>query len=156
MDFVGSLGCYDEVVTYDRVTSLPSDSPVALVDMAGNSGLREKLHRQFGDQMKYSGRIGLTHRSSSPDEPELPGAKPKWFFAPDQIRKRAKEWGPGGVDKRFGAAWSDFAERRVPADMDSRGFFNELQEKAAPKREDIRTWFDLLDVDDYVSFGGKA
>ena len=107
--FVNSLGCYDEVVTYDRVTSLPADLPVAFVDMAGNSGLREKLHRHFGDQMKYSGRIGLTHRSSSPDEPELPGAKPRWFFAPDQIRKRAKEWGPGGIDARFGAAWSAFA-----------------------------------------------
>jgi hypothetical protein len=59
--------------------------------------------------MKYSGRIGLTHRSSSPDEPELPGAKPRWFFAPDQIRKRAKEWGPGGIDTRFSAAWSGFA-----------------------------------------------
>ena len=32
-----SLGCYDEVVTYDDVTSLPPDSPVAYVDMAGNS-----------------------------------------------------------------------------------------------------------------------
>jgi hypothetical protein len=52
---------------------------------------------------------GATHRSTSPDEPELPGAKPAWFFAPDQIRKRAKEWGPGGVDIRFGAAWSGFA-----------------------------------------------
>jgi hypothetical protein len=39
----------------------------------------------------------------------LPGAKPAWFFAPDQIRKRAKEWGPGGIDTRFSAAWSDFA-----------------------------------------------
>jgi hypothetical protein len=107
--FVQSLGCYDEVVTYDRVTSLPSDSPVAFVDMAGNSDLRARLHRHFGDQMKYSGRIGLTHRSSSPNEPELPGAKPAWFFAPDQIRKRAKEWGPGGIDMRFGAAWSGFA-----------------------------------------------
>jgi hypothetical protein len=87
--FVESLGVYDEVVTYDRVTSLPSNAPVALVDMAGNSDLREKLHRHFGDQMKYSGRIGLTHRSSSPDEPVLPGAKPTWFFAPDQIRERA-------------------------------------------------------------------
>jgi hypothetical protein len=107
-DFVRSLGCYDEVVTYDRVTSLPSDQPVAFVDMAGNSELRARLHRHFGDQMKYSGRIGLTHRSSSPDEDELPGAKPSWFFAPDQIRKRAKEWGPGGIDARFGAAWSGF------------------------------------------------
>jgi hypothetical protein len=105
-DFVKSLGCYNQVVTYDRITSLPSDTPVAFVDMAGNSGLREKLHRHFGEQMKYSGLIGLTHRSSSPDEPELPGAKPSWFFAPDQIRRRAKEWGPGGVDTRFGVAWS--------------------------------------------------
>src|SRR3954464_13351018 len=31
-DFVKSLGCYDDVVTYDHVTSLPSDSPVAFVD----------------------------------------------------------------------------------------------------------------------------
>jgi hypothetical protein len=107
--FVQSLGCYDEVVTYDRVTSLPSNSPVAYVDMAGNSALRQNLHRHFGAQMKYSGRIGLTHRSTSPDEGELPGAKPTWFFAPDQIRKRAKEWGPGGVETRFGAAWSTLA-----------------------------------------------
>ena len=108
-DFVRSLGCYDEVVTYDRITSLPSNSPVALVDMAGNSELRARVHRHFGDQIKFSGRIGLTHRSSSPDEPELPGAKPTTFFAPDQIRKRAKEWGPGGIDMRFGKAWSGFA-----------------------------------------------
>ena len=107
--FVSSLGCYDEVVTYDRVTSLPPELPVAFVDMAGNSALRENLHRHFGDRMKYSGRIGLTHRSSSPDEPQLPGAKPTWFFAPDQIRKRAKQWGPGGIEKRFSAAWSGFA-----------------------------------------------
>jgi len=107
--FVESLGCYDEVVTYDRVTSLPSGSPVAFVDMAGNSTLRENLHRHFGAQMKYSGLVGLTHRAASPDEKALPGAKPAWFFAPDQMRKRAKEWGPGGIDTRFGAAWATFA-----------------------------------------------
>jgi hypothetical protein len=107
--FVQSLGCYDEVVTYDRVTSLPANAPVAYVDMAGNSPLRETLHRHFGDQMRYSGIIGLTHRLSSPDERQnLPGARPQLFFAPDHIRKRAKEWGPGGVETRFAAAWSAF------------------------------------------------
>src|SRR5437773_1197916 len=54
------------------------------------------------------------------------------------------------------AVWSEVAEGRVPGDTDSRTYFNELHEKTAPKREDVRTWFDLLDVDDYVSFGGKA
>jgi hypothetical protein len=53
-------------------------------------------------------------------------------------------------------AWSRFAERRVPADVESRQFFNELHTKAGPAREDVSTWFDLLDLDDYVSFGGKA
>jgi hypothetical protein len=108
-DFVRSLGCYHEVATYNDLTSLPSGSPTAFVDMADNSDLRARLHRHFGEEMKYSGRIGLTHRSSSPDEPELPGAKPAWFFAPDQIRKRAREWGPGGIETRLGAAWSGFA-----------------------------------------------
>ena len=108
-DFVRSLGSYHEVLTYDRIESLPPDSPVAFVDMAGNSALRARLHRHFGDAMKYSGQIGLTHQRFSPDEPELPGAKPAWFFAPDQIRKRAREWGPGDIDQRFGAAWSTFA-----------------------------------------------
>ena len=108
-DFVRSLGCYHEVVLYDDIESLPAASPVAFVDMAGSGALRARLHRHFGDAMKYSGQIGLTHRNLSRNEPELPGAKPAWFFAPDQIRKRAKEWGPGGIDQRFGAAWSSFA-----------------------------------------------
>ena len=107
--FVRSLGCYHEVVLYDDVRSLPAGSPVAFVDMAGNSQLRARLHHHFRDEMRYSGQIGLTHRSLSPEEPGLPGAKPAWFFAPDQIRKRAREWGPGGIDQRFGAAWSAFA-----------------------------------------------
>ena len=54
------------------------------------------------------------------------------------------------------AAWSTFQEQRVPTDPESRAFFNELHSKAAEYREDIATWFDLLDLDDYVSFGGKA
>jgi hypothetical protein len=110
-DFVGSLGCYHEVVAYDQVSTLPPDQPVAFVDMAGNGELRATLHRHFSDRLKYSGRIGLTHQSLSDEEPELPGAKPSWFFAPDQIRKRAKEWGPGGIDARFGSAWSGFAPK---------------------------------------------
>ena len=39
----------------------------------------------------------------------MPGARPTSFFAPDQMRKRAREWGPGGIDTRFSAAWAGFA-----------------------------------------------
>ena len=53
-------------------------------------------------------------------------------------------------------AWSAWQERRAPDNPDSRGFFNELHASVAPKRTDVVSWFDLLDVDDYVSFGGKV
>lgn len=53
-------------------------------------------------------------------------------------------------------AWSTWQERRVPTDLDTRKFFAELHQQAAPHREDIGTWFDLLDLDDFVSYGGKA
>jgi Domain of unknown function (DUF5069) len=54
------------------------------------------------------------------------------------------------------AAWSAHCALRAPADTESREWFNGQHAKVAPKREDIATWFDLLDLDDYVSFGGKA
>jgi hypothetical protein len=53
-------------------------------------------------------------------------------------------------------AWSAYAEQRAPSDTESREFFHGIHEKVAPKRDDIATWFDLLDVDDHVTFGGKA
>jgi hypothetical protein len=53
-------------------------------------------------------------------------------------------------------AWSAYMDQRAPGDHESREFFDGVHAKIAPKREDISTWFDLLDVDDYVSYGGKA
>jgi len=53
-------------------------------------------------------------------------------------------------------AWSAYVEQRAPSDTESREFFHGVHSKIAPKREDIATWFDLLDLDDHVTFGGKA
>jgi hypothetical protein len=61
---------------------------------------------------------------------------------------------PDTSARRIGA-WSAFVEQRAPADAESREFFHDTHKKIAPKREDVATWFDLLDLDDYVSFGGK-
>ena len=54
------------------------------------------------------------------------------------------------------AVWSAYQEQRAPGDMEAREYFHGLHAKTAPQREDVVTWFDLLDLDDYVSFGGKA
>ena len=67
------------------------------------------------------------------------------------VLQNAPQLTPGVI-----ASWSAAEEQRVPSDLETRGFFNELHENAAPHRTDISTWFDLLDLDDYVTFGGKA
>ena len=55
------------------------------------------------------------------------------------------------------AQWSAFQDSSVPTNNDTREYFNGLVAGAkATHREDIRGWFDMLDVDDYVTFGGKA
>jgi hypothetical protein len=54
------------------------------------------------------------------------------------------------------AARSRLQKDRMPGDLESREFFSELHKAAAPDREDISTWFDLLDLDDFVTFGGRA
>ena len=53
-------------------------------------------------------------------------------------------------------SWSTWQEQRVPSEPEAREYFNELHKKTASHREDVGAWFDLLDIDDYVSFGGKA
>jgi hypothetical protein len=52
-------------------------------------------------------------------------------------------------------AWSRYQELRAPCDLEGREYFQEEHRRLAPHRTDIVTWFDYLDLDDFVFFGGK-
>jgi hypothetical protein len=54
------------------------------------------------------------------------------------------------------AQWSDYMAGVTASDVETREFFSGELAKLSRTREDIYTWADLLDLDDYVSFGGKA
>ncbi len=54
------------------------------------------------------------------------------------------------------AQWSTFNEHRSPGDITGRQRTISQLEKFAKHRDDIYSGFDLLDLDDYVTFGGKA
>lgn len=54
------------------------------------------------------------------------------------------------------AQWSAYHDSRGPASVEQREWFQALHREIGGHREDISTWADLLDLDDYVSFGGKA
>jgi len=53
------------------------------------------------------------------------------------------------------AAWSAWMEQWTVTSPDSREFFNEVHRKNAPQRDDIATWFDWVELDDFVTFGGR-
>jgi hypothetical protein len=55
------------------------------------------------------------------------------------------------------AAWSTYQENRTPdSDAETLTDFAAAVAQFTKTREDIHTWFDLLDLDDHCSFGGKA
>lgn len=52
--------------------------------------------------------------------------------------------------------WSEYNDQRGPdSDAETYQFFGEYVSKLSKTREDIRSWADVLDLDDYVTFGGK-
>ena len=54
-------------------------------------------------------------------------------------------------------AWSAFMEKRAPdSDAETLAFFAESLGRLSKTREDIKTFFEFGELDDYVSFGGKA
>ena len=52
-------------------------------------------------------------------------------------------------------AWSDQQDKRKPT-PENREFFDKYLQECGPNRTDIHYWSDLLDLDDYVTYGGKA
>jgi hypothetical protein len=109
--FVEGLGCYDQVVTYDDIGSLPS-GPAVFVDMSGNAAVVRAVHEYYGDDLAHSAIVGLTHwedRLGTIDP--VPGPAQTLFFAPSQIEKRRGEWGPGVIESKLGEAWGPFIEQ---------------------------------------------
>ncbi len=55
------------------------------------------------------------------------------------------------------AQWSAFREAAAPSDNESREYVSaQIAKAGGAAREDLGTWFEWLDFDDYVSYGGKA
>ncbi|MCX2933974.1 DUF2855 family protein [Mycobacterium sp. CVI_P3] len=106
-EFTRALGCYDDVLTYDDVAALPAVASV-YVDFSGDAAVRAAVHRRLADRLAYSCAVGGTHWDALGGGGELPGPAPVLFFAPDQVRKRAADWGPAGLQERMAAAWVAF------------------------------------------------
>jgi hypothetical protein len=110
VEFVERLGIYDRTLSYDAIDSLER-GPATLVDMAGDGDVRHAVHGHYRGQLVHSMAVGMTHwEALRAGGGELPGPTPVFFFAPDRISKRSKEWGRDGLESRVVDAWHPFCE----------------------------------------------
>jgi hypothetical protein len=146
--FCEKLGCYDRVLTYDQLESLPG-VPTVYVDMAGDGALLARVHNHFRENLRYSCIVGATHWEQRATQHRLPGAQPQFFFAPSQIKKRTQDWGPGGVDQRFAEAWRAFLPslgrwlrvQQSPAPVSIESVYREVLEgRAQPETGHVLAW----------------
>ena len=81
------------------------------MDIAGDGQLRGAVHNHYGADLAHSAVVGATHRDSMAGAPEeLPGARPTFFFAPDRVAKRTRDWGGEGFERRLADAWHPYVE----------------------------------------------
>lgn len=107
--FVRATGYYDQVAGYDELDAIPDEGGVVFVDMAGNAAQLAAVHGRFAAQLRHSCLVGATHwdrRAAAPAA--LPGPAPRFFFAPDRMRKRIQDWGRAEFEQRFTAKWQRF------------------------------------------------
>jgi hypothetical protein len=114
-EFVRSLGFYDTVVTYDEIDD--PDTGVALVDsvvidMAGNPNVLAAVHQRLGDRVTYSMMIGRSHHDAVPTAAtgSLPGASPRFFFAPTELDRLVTGWGAAEYRRRTTEATREFID----------------------------------------------
>jgi hypothetical protein len=111
VEFTRALGCYDQVVTYDAINSLPA-VPAIYTDYSGDAVVRRAVHEHFGEALQHDCAVGATHWQSRGSAQDLPGPRPEFFFAPTRAAKRGgpppEGWGPGGLYQRMGEAWNAF------------------------------------------------
>ncbi len=111
-EFVRSLGCYDEVATYDSVDEIPI-RPTIYADFSGSPTVRFTVHNHFADALVHSTLIGGTHWDEvggTLDVENTPGPAPEFFFAPSQIAKRTQDWGRRELEKRTAESWEKFSK----------------------------------------------
>ena len=99
-DFVSGLGPYDTGVSYDDLSSIDSTVPAVIVDMAGNAEVLGRLYEHLGDNMKHCINVGLTHWDETAVTDVNLRERSEFFFAPDHISGRIKDWGAAGFAQR--------------------------------------------------------
>jgi len=87
MKYVKNLKCYDDIISYENVSSLSKNQTVAYIDVAGDAKVLTKVHDHFQDNLKISLSVGMSHWEDRHEKPPA-NLNLQTFFAPVWIKKK--------------------------------------------------------------------
>lgn len=105
--FVEATGAYDRAVPYGDLPHGLGEGDAVFADFAGRTDVVSAVHHHYGDRLRRSLVIGMTHGLGEASA-TLPGPAPEFFFAPDHIARRITQWGGQGMAERIEAARAGF------------------------------------------------
>lgn len=110
VELLKGLHLYDEVLSYEAAGQLTAEGRAVYVDFASLAEVTAAVHRALGAALTRSVIVGLTHWESANSGAPPPdvGPAPTVFFAPDQVQKRLKDWGPETFQQRYTDALRGF------------------------------------------------
>jgi len=138
--FTRALDCYDDVVAYDQLATLPAGDRAVYVDMSGDAAFRAAVHDRWSGRLAYSCSVGGTHWQALGGGKGLAGPRPVLFHAPAHIGKRIAEGDAIALQERRASAWRGFVARVGDAEKPW------LRVVSAKGREAVQSAYaDLLD-----------
>lgn len=114
--FVTGLGCYDKVIDYEEIETLPDNVPVLYIDLSSNPSLRERIHVHLGGALMYDCLVGATQGSAFPAVENLPGPAPQFFFAAERLDQHRAQGTMHAFIDRFTADQLSFFDHVTTSD----------------------------------------
>lgn len=99
--FAERLGVFRQTRVYDEIASLNPSAPSVYVDMAGAADITRSVHAHFGEALKHSAVVGMTHWRAPRGRGAPVGVAPTLFFAPDHAMALTREWGAEAFETRL-------------------------------------------------------
>ena len=100
LENVKKLNLYDQSLSYEMIEAIDASIPTVIVDMSGNVELKVALHQHLGNNMKFTSNVGFTHWADLKPKEGIIEERSQFFFAPEHISKRIKEWGGKGFNEK--------------------------------------------------------
>ncbi len=113
VEFTMDTGLYDQVISYEDAFGehgLDAEENCVSVDFAGNTEFLGQIHDHFGDNLKFSSLIGMTHVGKSGPRDAINGVQPVFFFAPAAAQEFINDLGQAEFDSQAGRALYGFLD----------------------------------------------